>query len=197
MFLILSALIIGIHSSDFDSELYNSISMYQIMVSSFQDGDSSKGYGTGYGPSDHKGDLRGIINALDYIKALNVNAIWMTPVVDSSKTSSDRRLQSTGYFADDYFNIDPNFGTNAEFKELVDEAHKRGLYVICDGVFGHHGDNMQPSVDGRYPQGGNDPVTYPNSLDFYREVATYWIEEYEIDGVWINVTKCIKIAIIT
>lgn len=56
---------------------------YQVMVESFVDGDSAANYGVGYGPSGHNGDLQGIIDSLDHIKSLNVNAIWLTPVFDS------------------------------------------------------------------------------------------------------------------
>ncbi|EAX89294.1 Alpha amylase, catalytic domain containing protein [Trichomonas vaginalis G3] len=164
------------------SEDFNNIRMYQVMVSSFQDGDGSRGYGTGYGPSSHRGDLRGIINALPYIKGLNVNALWMTPIFDSSYGQGGSMLQSTGYFATNYFNIDPNFGDEGTFRELVNKAHELGLYVILDGVFGHHGGVRSASPSGRWPQGGSNPVSYPGSLDFYKEVATYWIEKYGIDG---------------
>jgi glycosidase len=92
-------------------------------------------------------------------------------------------LDSTGYFAYDYFNVDPKFGTNDELRELINKAHGMGMYVILDGVFGHHkGGNVAASPSGKYPQGGNDPVSYPGSLEFYKEVATYWINNYEIDG---------------
>lgn len=160
---------------------WNELRIYQIMVSSFQDGDSSVGYGTGYGPGPHNGDLQGIINALDYIKSLGMNAIWLTPIFTSDGTG---RLDSTGYFCSDYFNVDPKFGGNAVFDQLVTEAHAKGLNVILDGVFGHHGKNgiTKPSPNGKYPSGGNDPVKYPDSLDYYKEVAQYWIENYKIDG---------------
>ena len=164
------------------AEDFNNIRMYQVMVSSFQDGDSSIGYGTGYGPSHHRGDLRGIINALDYIKDLGFNALWMTPIFDSANGQGGANLQSTGYFATNYFKIDPHFGNEAVFQELVDKAHSKGLYVILDGVFGHHGGVSSGSPSGKWPQGGSNPVSYPGSLDFYKEVATYWIEKYGIDG---------------
>ncbi|ELP93406.1 cyclomaltodextrin glucanotransferase precursor, putative [Entamoeba invadens IP1] len=163
-----------------DTNAFNNLRIYQVMVSSFQDGDPNKGYGTGYGPSSHKGDLRGIINALQYIKDLGMNALWMTPVFNSNGGS---QLDSTGYFAYDYFNVDPKFGTNDELHELINKAHGLGIYVILDGVFGHHkGGNVAASPSGKYPSGGSDPVSYPGSLDFYKEVATYWINNYEIDG---------------
>ncbi len=160
---------------------WNELRIYQIMVSSFQDGDSSVGYGTGYGPGPHNGDLQGIINALDYIKSLGMNAIWLTPIFTSD---GNNQLDSTGYFCSDYFNVDPKFGGNAVFEQLVTEAHVKGLNVILDGVFGHHRDTgvNKPSPNGKYPSGGNDPVKYPDSLDYYKEVAQYWIENYKIDG---------------
>lgn len=160
---------------------WNELRIYQIMVSSFQDGDSSVGYGTGYGPGPHNGDLRGIINALDYIKSLGMNAIWLTPIFTSD---GNNQLDSTGYFCSDYFNVDPKFGGNAVFEELVAEAHAKGLNVILDGVFGHHRDTgvSKPSPNGKYPSGSNNPVKYPDSLDYYKEVAQYWIENYKIDG---------------
>lgn len=160
---------------------WNELRIYQIMVSSFQDGDSSVGYGTGYGPGPHNGDLRGIINALDYIKSLGMNAIWLTPIFTSD---GNNQLDSTGYFCSDYFNVDPKFGGNAVFEQLVTAAHAKGLNVILDGVFGHHRDTgvSKPSPNGKYPSGGSNPVKYPDSLDYYKEVAQYWIENYKIDG---------------
>ena len=164
------------------AEDFNNIRMYQVMVSSFQDGDSSIGYGQGYGPSHHNGDLKGIINSLDYIKNLGFNALWMTPIFDSTGGTGGTLLQSTGYFATNYFKIDPKFGTESVFKDLVSKAHSKGLYVILDGVFGHHGGNCASSPNGKTPQGGSNPVSYPGSLDFYKEVAKYWIKNYGIDG---------------
>lgn len=160
---------------------WNELRIYQIMVSSFQDGDSSVGYGTGYGPGPHNGDLQGIINALDYIKSLGMNAIWLTPIFTSDGTG---QLDSTGYFCSDYFNVDPKFGGNAVFDQLVTEAHAKGLNVILDGVFGHHRDTgvSKASPSGKRPSGGSNPVKYPDSLDYYKEVAQYWIENYKIDG---------------
>lgn len=160
---------------------WNELRIYQIMVSSFQDGDSSVGYGTGYGPGPHNGDLQGIINALDYIKSLGMNAIWLTPIFTSD---GNNQLDSTGYFCSDYFNVDPKFGGNAVFDQLVTEAHAKGLNVILDGVFGHHRDTgvSKASPSGKRPSGGSNPVKYPDSLDYYKEVAQYWIENYKIDG---------------
>ncbi|GAL28798.1 neopullulanase [Vibrio variabilis] len=57
--------------------------IYQVMVESFVDGNSAIGHGTGYGTSHHMGDIQGIIDSLDYIQELGMNAIWLTPIFDS------------------------------------------------------------------------------------------------------------------
>ncbi len=173
-----------------------SLSIYQIMVASYQHGkDGAPGYKAMWGPDDalKSGNLRGIINALDSIQSLGVNAIWLTPIFDSTKAQGGEKLQATGYFTNDFFKIDPNFGTEADLRELVDKAHDRGLYVILDGVFGHHGGVTTPSPSGhtldiqrvesdRGPQGGTGNIAYPGSLDYIKEVATYWIDKFGIDG---------------
>ncbi|GLR06688.1 glycosidase [Vibrio hyugaensis] len=168
-------------------EQSNQLRTYQIMVESFVDGDSNIGHGTGYGTSHHNGDLQGIIDSLDYIQDLGMNAIWLTPIFESQAiTGQDHwadRLDATGYFATDYFKIDPRFGDVETARTLVDEAHKRGLYVFFDGVFGHHKEGLiKPSPLGLLPSGSSNPVDYPASLDFYKEVATYWVKELKIDG---------------
>ncbi|MGZ2281035.1 alpha-amylase family glycosyl hydrolase [Vibrio alginolyticus] len=165
----------------------NQLRTYQIMVESFVDGDASIGHGTGYGTSHHNGDLQGVIDSLDYIQDLGMNAIWLTPVFESEAIAGQEhwadRLDATGYFATDYFTIDPRFGDLETARTLVDEAHKRGLYVFFDGVFGHHKNGLiKPSPSGLLPSGSSNPVDYPASLDFYKEVATYWIKELKIDG---------------
>ncbi len=189
----------------------NHLRIYQIMVESFVDGDSSIGHGTGYGPSHHNGDLQGIIDSLDYIQSLGMNAIWMTPIFESAPIEGQDywadKLDATGYFATDFFKIDPRFGTLEKAKELVEEAHKRGIYVLFDGVFGHHKEGLiKPSPSGLLPSGNNNPVNYPESEDFYSEVAAYWISELKIDGwrldqayqvpteSWINIRKSVDSA---
>lgn len=174
---------------------HRSLSIYQIMVASFQnDSTGAPGYTAMWGPDGHRknGNLKGITASLDYIKSLGVNAIWLTPIFDSSSAFGGEKLQSTGYFTNDYFKIDPHFGTEDDFRQLVDEAHRRGLYVILDGVFGHHGGVVTPSPSGhtidctpspndREPDGKSN-VAFPGSLDYFKEVATYWIDKFDVDG---------------
>lgn len=170
------------------------LSIYEIMVASFQhDSTGAPGYTQMWGPDGERknGNLRGIINALDHIRDLNVNAIWLTPIFDSTGGIGGEKLNATGYFTTDYFKIDPKFGTEEDFRELVRKAHDRGLYVILDGVFGHHGGVTAPSPYGhrldvtpaRNTREDNPAnVAYPGSLDYIKDVATYWIDRFDVDG---------------
>ncbi|MDE6277714.1 MAG: hypothetical protein K2M06_06350 [Muribaculaceae bacterium] len=172
-----------------------SLTIYQIMVASFRHGEGgAPGYTAMWGPDGHtkNGNLRGVIEALDHIRDLGANAIWLTPIFDSTKAFGGEKLQATGYFTNDFFKVDPNFGTEEDFRELVDEAHRRGMYVILDGVFGHHGGVSEPSPSGnvldttQVPSdrldGGTGNIKYPESLPYITEVATYWIDKYGVDG---------------
>nr|WP_217904669.1 alpha-amylase family glycosyl hydrolase [Vibrio sp. 05-20-BW147] len=170
----------------FATEQADDLRIYQVMVESFVNGDDQIGHGTGYGTSHHQGDIQGIIDSLDYIQSLGMNGIWLTPIFNSEpKAGQDHwadRLDATGYFATNYFEVDPRFGTMQDAKRLVEEAHARGLYVFFDGVFGHHKGNVAASPTGKLPAGSNNPVDYPESLAFYQEVAEFWIKELKIDG---------------
>lgn len=79
--------------------------------------------------ADLRGSLRGIINRLDYIKGLGADILYLTPIFRSDSSHK--------YNIDDYYAIDPSFGTKEDLKELVDRAHGLGMYVILDGVFNH------------------------------------------------------------
>lgn len=179
----------------------NELRIYQVMVASFQDGDPSIGYTQMWGPENQLkgGDLQGIINAVPYIKELGCNAIWMTPIFNSN---GDSKLDATGYFAYDYFNIDPKFGTMEKFDELVEVCHDEGIAVILDGVFGHNKGTVAPSPNrtgiknpGITPDTKN-PVNYatnPNSIKYYSDVASYWITEHKIDG-W-RFDQCYQVSL--
>mgnify|MGYP004503716219 FL=1 len=169
---------------------FNELRIYQVMVASFQDGDPSIGFTQMWGPDTQTkgGDLQGIIEAIPYIKTLGCNALWMTPIFNSN--GSDK-LDATGYFAYDYFNIDPHFGTMEKFDELVALCHENGINVILDGVFGHNKGKVasSPSRNGIKNPGiipsTSNPVDYANnsnSLKYYSDVARYWITEHKIDG---------------
>ena len=93
--------------------------IYQIYPKSFNDSNN-----------DGIGDLRGITQKLDYLKALGINTLWLNPIYVSPQVDN-------GYDVADYYQIDQKLGTLADFDELVKQAHDRGLDVILDFVMNH------------------------------------------------------------
>ncbi|MCH4296662.1 alpha-glucosidase family protein [Shewanella sp. 3B26] len=96
--------------------------IYQIYPRSLQDTNG-----------DGIGDLKGIIQRLDYIASLNVDAIWISPFFRSP-------MKDFGYDISDYLDVDPMFGTMADFDELIAKAHSLGLKVVIDQVLSHTSD---------------------------------------------------------
>jgi trehalose-6-phosphate hydrolase len=93
--------------------------VYQIYPKSFND---TSGNGTG--------DIQGIIEKLDYLKELGVDVLWLTPIYKSPQ-------RDNGYDISDYYNIQEEYGTMADFDKLLAEAHKRGIKIIMDIVINH------------------------------------------------------------
>jgi len=175
---------------------FHDLRIYQVMTEAFIDGDPQADMDVSWGNSEHKGDIAGISQSLDYIaNTLNMNAIWITPVfrmveIPDQDVFADR-LDGTGYFASNYFELDPRFGTMDQMRDLVDQAHELGLYVFLDGVFGHFKDNANqfPSPSGTtvstsgpdQASSGREAV-YPDDLAFFQEVIEFWTQEMKIDG---------------
>lgn len=81
------------------------------------------------------GDIKGIIDHLDYIKSLGFTSIWINPVFENNQP----RYSYHGYAITDFYKVDPRFGTNEDYRRLVSEAESRGLKIIKDMVFNHCG----------------------------------------------------------
>ncbi len=96
--------------------------IYEIYPRSFQDSNG-----------DGLGDLNGITRRLDYLQALGVDAIWLSPMFPSPQVDF-------GYDVSDYTAVDPQYGTMADFDHLVAEAQKRNIRVILDMVLNHTSD---------------------------------------------------------
>ena len=114
---------------------YKEMAVYQIWTRSFCDGNG-----------DGIGDLWGVLSKLDYIKSLGVDAIWFSPLYPSPNADF-------GYDISDYKNIHPDYGDLELFKQVLDEAHKRGLRVFMDLVVNHTSDEhpwFQESKKGKY-----------------------------------------------
>jgi len=93
--------------------------VYQVYPKSFRDSD-----GDGFG------DIRGIIEKLDYLKELGIDYLWITPVFISP-------MNDNGYDVADYYKINPQFGTMEDMDELIRECDNRGIGLMLDMVFNH------------------------------------------------------------
>ena len=98
---------------------------YQIWPRSFKDGDG-----------DGMGDLWGVLEKLDYLKALGIDGIWFSPLYPSPGADC-------GYDISDYMDIDPMYGGMEAFKQVLDGAHQRGMKVIMDLVVNHTSDEHE------------------------------------------------------
>ena len=88
----------------------------------------------------HGGDLNGIREHLDYFCNLGVTALWLTPVLENDSPDNEQGYSTYhGYATTNYYRVDPRFGTNADYRRLVDEAHAKGLKVVMDMIFNHSG----------------------------------------------------------
>jgi glycosidase len=88
----------------------------------------------------HGGDLEGIRQHLDYFTDLGVTALWFTPVLENDSPDNKNGYSTYhGYATTDYYRVDPRFGTNAQYRQLIADAHQKGLKVVMDMIFNHCG----------------------------------------------------------
>ena len=136
--------------------------IYFVLTDRFDNGDPTNdtgglGSGTadadvlrhGFLPTDsgfyHGGDVVGLKRRLDYLEALGINAIWVTPPFVNRPVQGDGTVTGSsagyhGYWQTDFTTIDPHLGTNAQMRQFVDAAHDRGIRVYFDAVLNHTGD---------------------------------------------------------
>ncbi|MDX1616532.1 MAG: glycoside hydrolase family 13 protein [Candidatus Promineifilaceae bacterium] len=157
----------------------------------------------------HGGDLLGIVEKLDYLEELGVNALYLNPIF---RSASNHR-----YHTHDYYQVDPLLGGNAALAELVEALHQRGMRLVLDGVFNHasrgffqFNDILENGPHSAWldwfviqdwplsPYDGDRPANYiswwgnralpkfntdnEQVREFIYDVATYWLREYDIDG---------------
>ena len=115
--------------------------IYFVITTRFYDGDSSNNtqcwdnHDKNAGDPAWRGDFKGLIEKLDYIKALGFTAIWITPVVENASG-----YDYHGYHAHDFSRVDHRYESqDVSFQTLIDEAHKRGMKIILDIVLNHTG----------------------------------------------------------
>ena len=164
--------------------------IYFVLPDRFENGDRSNDRGglsggrlaTGYDPTSkgfyHGGDLKGLIKRLDYIQGLGATAVWVGPVFKNKVVQGPKGQESAGYhgyWITDFTKVDPHFGTNAEFKALVDAVHARGMKFYMDIVVNHTADVLYfAECEGR-------------SACPYRSIADYpYQRRGGVDGAPIN-----------
>lgn len=190
----------------------NKLIYYQIFPERFKNGDDkitpSGALAWGSKPTRENfmgGDIKGIIDSLDYIESLGINCIYLTPIFMAPSNHK--------YDTCDYYKIDSSFGNEEEFRKLVDQAHSRNIKIILDGVFNHSGyywpyfqDVVKKGKDSRYydwfyinsyPVSLNDRnydcvghykwmpkinTENPEVQNYFIKVGEYWISEFNIDG---------------
>lgn len=194
---------------------------YQIFPERFANGDPSldpenvQPWGEEPTPTNFfGGDLQGVIDHLDHLNELGINAIYFTPIFTATTNHK--------YDTEDYMQVDPHFGDIATLKKLVDNCHKRGIRVLLDAVFNHSGGTFAPFLDVK--EKGEDSIykdwfhirefplqvvngipTYdtfafeahmpklntehPEVKEYLLKVAEFWITEVGIDGWRLDVAN--------
>ena len=132
--------------------------IYFLLPDRFENGDSKNDRGslkgdrlkTGYDPTHkgfyHGGDLKGLTARLDYIQKLGATAIWVGPIFKNKPVQGAPGHETAayhGYWVTDFTTVDPHFGTEDDFKALVDAAHARGMKVYMDILINHTADVIQ------------------------------------------------------
>lgn len=132
---------------------YHNANIYFVMVDRFNNADPSNDNSYGRkkdGKQEigtfHGGDLKGVIEKLDYIQSLGTDVIWLSPIVEQvhgfvggGESGSFPFYAYHGYWTRDFTKIDANFGSEEDLKQLVAEAHKRGIKIFLDAVLNHSG----------------------------------------------------------
>ncbi|MBJ7286109.1 MAG: hypothetical protein JHD00_13535, partial [Akkermansiaceae bacterium] len=147
------------YSPEYSADFWRNQNIYQIITDRFFDGDANNNssglpnYGPSNGGQAHGGDFKGIEQKLDYIKALGVTAIWISPVVKNANGDYH------GYAATDFYSVNPRMGSLTDLQRLVREAQKRGILVIND-VVANHGSTWVDSGDTGWATFKYPPVGY-------------------------------------
>ncbi|MDA4112072.1 MAG: maltose alpha-D-glucosyltransferase [Thaumarchaeota archaeon] len=157
-----------------DPQWYKDAVIYEVHVKAYCDT-----------AGDGIGDFKGLTSKLDYIKELGVTTLWLLPFYPSP-------LKDDGYDISDHFEVHPLYGTLADFKEFMREAHKRGLRVITELVLNHTSDQhpwfkkSRTAVDDAK---WRDFYVWSKSPDKYREARIIFKDFESSNWAWDNVAK--------
>ncbi|MBP1969015.1 alpha-amylase [Virgibacillus natechei] len=179
-------------SAQEDRQLEEEI-IYNIVVDRFNNGDFERNEQVRIDDpyAYHGGDLQGIINRLDDIQELGVTTISLSPIMENALDGYH------GYWIEDFYSVEEQFGEMEDFHELIDEAHKRDMKVVMEFVTNYVGSSHSIVDDPEredWIQEGNDVTAdwadnvavlnqdNPEVEAFLMDVARFWMEETDIDG---------------
>jgi maltose alpha-D-glucosyltransferase/alpha-amylase len=148
---------------------YKDAVIYQVHVKAYQDADN-----------DGIGDFRGLMERLDHIASLGVDAVWVMPFYPSP-------LRDDGYDIADYRTVNPSYGTMRDFRAFVDAAHARGLRVITELVINHTSDQHPWFQRARKAKPGTperDFYVWNDSPDRYPETRIIFIDTEKSNWTW-------------
>ena len=169
--------------------------IYELLVSDFFHGEQG---------NDQRGQYKNVIEKLDYLSDLGINAIELLPVNQAPGE------YNWGYTPSYFFAPQPNYGSTEELKQLIDECHARGIRVILDQLFNHSSDESPllqidrdywyyhdrhhpddpfywgPEFDYDHYDENRDAIP---ARDFMGDVVRFWIQEYHIDGIRYDAVK--------
>ena len=154
-------------------------SFYFVMADRFENGSPANDRGglgpdplvSGFDPTRrgfyNGGDLKGLLNRIDYIRGLGTTAIWLTPSFKNKAVQLEDGPSAGyhGYWITDFTQIDPHLGTNAELRALVDAAHARGMKVFFDIITNHTADVIGYAEGRRRPYVSKDVEPYRTAFD--------------------------------
>ncbi len=162
--------------------------LYLIMPDRFADGDQSNNSGQkelkepytvdrNDPNARHGGDIKGMLDHLDYIDSLGVTAVWVNPVLTNDMPHGAYH----GYATTDYYNIDPRFGSNKEWEEFVKACHDRGIKVVMDMIFNHCGSSHPWFIDRPSSDWFNFPDGYVQTSYRLSTVYDPYASDYDKD----------------
>lgn len=158
--------------------------VYQLLVDRFANGDVNNDYNVTDDPTDLArymgGDYRGILDHVDYLEALGVTTVWISPVVVNVEEDAGSASYH-GYWTQDFANVNPHFGDLATLREMVEGLHERDIKVVLDIVVNHVGQlfyydinrNGQADITTYYATDGSDTL----------DIVTEWDPAYDPRGI--------------
>ncbi|HPC93554.1 MAG TPA: alpha-amylase family glycosyl hydrolase [Sedimentisphaerales bacterium] len=152
-----------------DSLWYKDAVVYELHIKSFHDSND-----------DGVGDIRGVIEKLDYLQDLGVTALWLLPFYPSP-------LLDDGYDIADYFGIHPDYGTLSDFKRLLGEAHRRELRIITELVINHTSDQHQWFQRSRRAEPGSpwrDFYVWSDTTERYKDARITFTDFESSNWTW-------------